>query len=885
MKNYYLLTVAIFSFLGFANLTASAQQTCFTISDSENKIYKFRLSDGTILDSKSLSSLSSPEASTLNHAGDTLWILNQDELHFVKTNGTSLINTKVSGSNISGQTLSGSLGNRTISDFDAMSVDVNGNIWAGSSSNDPCLLVVIDPSTGNVLEDYFGSGKDYLVVNNSGYSALRFDAMAFDPLSNQLYANLNGTSQNYDYLFKINTSTGAMTLVRQFNTISDVEGMAFDAVGDLYVVTGSNASSSSDDNKLWKVDLINGDVTEKFSLWGGDMETCDCILGDPITSVEVSGYVFYDTNEDTTFTSNSTDIGVTGYLVKLYDDANNNGLFDEGTDQLIDSVETYSDGFYNFRLNYTSGTDRYILVSSIADLPTDNIYTTDNIETATFTAGRQKDEDNNFGYVADTTQSVNVISGTVFADLNEDGALQNTFEIGVAGVTVYLYEDSDCDGEIDNGEAVLDSTIVGTDGKYSFVRNYDTTGNISTTTVTTSISDDDDDVNEESDGDMKLSSDDLKLGKYMVGLRFQSIAIPQGATITEAYVTFTASSDKSDATSVRIYAEDTDDASSFSSSDDDLSDRTKTSTYVDWKISSWDKKERYNTPDIKSVVQSLVKRSGWSNGNDMNIIFTLTDGERKAYSHDDDDEKAPILVIKYESSSKTSNPVKVCYNTSINQLTMPAGSSMTTDNRESQQFSSGGNTDENNDFGMWGGALPVEWLSIKGRWIPFGVEIKWATGSEDNNSHFVIERTHDGAHWEIIGETVGAGFSSSISRYTFIDENPYSDMNYYRVKQVDFDGQYDYSDVVMVHSSVAQKQFEVSVFPNPAKDVVTVEWNKGDRNSKIVIIDINGKIIKQIDQTYNYSHTIDLTNIDTGIYFIQLVGANETITERLVVKH
>ena len=331
MKNYYLSIVAIFSILSFAKFEAKAQQTCFTISDYQNKIYKFRLSDGAILDSRSLDNSSSPEASTLNLKGDTLWILNQDELHFVETSGSSLANTKVSGSNISGQTLTGALGNKSISDFDAMSVDVNGNIWAGTSSNDPCLLVVLDPSTGNVKENFFGSNVDYLVVNNALYSALRFDAMAFDPVTNDLYANMNGTSQNYDYLFKINTTNGAIELVRQFNTISDVEGMAFDAVGDLYVVTGSNASSFSDDNKLWKVDLINGEVTQKYSLWGGDMETCDCILGDPITSVEVSGYVFYDTNEDTTFNT-TNDVGVTGFLVNLYKDANNNGVYDAGTD-------------------------------------------------------------------------------------------------------------------------------------------------------------------------------------------------------------------------------------------------------------------------------------------------------------------------------------------------------------------------------------------------------------------------------------------------------------------------------------------------------------------------------------------------------------------------
>ncbi len=76
MKNYYLSIVAIFSILSFAKFEAKAQQTCFTISDYQNKIYKFRLSDGAILDSRSLDNSSSPEASTLNLKGDTLWILN-----------------------------------------------------------------------------------------------------------------------------------------------------------------------------------------------------------------------------------------------------------------------------------------------------------------------------------------------------------------------------------------------------------------------------------------------------------------------------------------------------------------------------------------------------------------------------------------------------------------------------------------------------------------------------------------------------------------------------------------------------------------------------------------------------------------------------------------
>lgn len=879
MKNYYLTLIA---FLGIFNLTAQAQQTCFTISDSENKIYKFRLSDGSILDSKSLSSLSSPEASTLNLAGDTLWILNEDELHYVVT-GSSLTNYKVSGSNISSQSLSGSLGTRTIRDFDAMSVDANGNIWAGTSSNDPCLLVVIDPTTGNVKENYFGSNKDYLVVNNSAWSALRFDAMAFDPLTNELYANMNGTSYNYDYLFNINTSTGAMELVRQFNTINDVEGMAFDAVGDLYVTTGSNASSSSITNRLWKVDLMNGEVTEAFNLWGGDMETCDCILGDPISTVEVSGYVFYDANEDTTF--DGSDYGKSGYLVSIFDDVNNNQQYDNGTDVFVDSVRTYADGYYSIRLTYTSGTDNYVLFSDANSLPSNNYYTTDNIEVASFNAGRQKDENNNFGFVVDSTSFINIVSGTVFADVNENAA-RESFEEGVSGVKVYLYADVDCDGMVDQNESKLDSTIVGTDGKYSFIQNYDTTSTTSSSeTISKRVSSNYDDASEKSDGEMKRTEDKLHLGDKDAAVRFKSLSIPQGATITNAYIIFTSKDSKSESTQIRIYGEDENDADAFSSSDDDISDRDRTSNYETWTPGSWSSNSTYNTPDLSDIVEEIVGRTNWSSGNDMVFILEEISGHRHAYTYDGSSSKAPELVVTYETSGSVSTGSTVCYATKISENTVPSGSHLTTDNIETAVFTSGGNHDSLNDFGLWGGALPVEWLSFTGRFQGSVVGLNWATGTEENNSHFVVERTHDGAHWETIGQVTGAGFTVQVSRYQFIDENPYGDVNYYRIKQVDFDGSYEYSDVVMVHSMVEQAGFDISVYPNPAKDYVQLNTKGGSTNGVIQLLDISGKTIVEKTPEMNYPTQLDLTNLDTGIYFVKYTNGTESVVKRLVIKH
>lgn len=874
MKQFYYLW--ILAFLCFA-LPTKAQQTCYTISDSENKVYKFNLSTGSIIASKSLSSLSSPEASTLNLAGDTMYILNADQLHYIDFNSSSLSNTKVTGSDISTQTLTGALGNKTISDFDAMSVDTAGNIWAGSSNNNPCLMVVIDPSTGMVKEDFFGTGIDYIQVQNQSWPALRFDAMAFDPLTNEMYANMNGSSQNYDYMFNINKSTGAMALVRQFNTINDVEGMAFDAIGELYVVTGANATSSSIKNTLWHVDLLNGEVTKALGLWGGDMETCDCVIGEPISAVKVSGYVFFDENQDNSF--NNGDVGKNGYLVSLYDDVNNNGQYDSATDTLVDSMRTYSNGYYEFRLAYTSGTDNYVLVSDTNDLPSSSYYTTDNIEVATFTAGLQKDENNNFGFAIDSSGFFNIISGTVYADKDEDKVLDSD-EIGVSGVKVRLYQDKNCNGSFDNGDELVDSTVVGVDGEYKFLRSYDPDTTSGTASISKRISHSYDDA-EEDDGDMSRTSSDLDMGEEWIGLRFQGLTIPQGATITNAYIQFTADASDNGSTSLRIYGEDEDDADQFSSSDDDITDRTRTSAYKNWTPTSWTSNSTYNSEDIKTIVQEIVNRTGWSSGNDMAFIIKPISGERDAYSYNQSSSKAPLLVIEYQNGS--SSTTDDCYITMIDESTKPAGSYLTTDNIETAKFTSGGNHDSMNNFGLWGGSLPVEWLAFSGRYIGAEAQLKWSTAMEENNSHFVVLRSADGSDWEVIGEVAGAGFSTEINEYIFVDAAPHAGVNYYKIRQVDFDGMSSETRVVVLERQKLNA-IGMNIYPNPATDYVDVDWMKNTKEGSIVLMDMNGAVLQNIAMNRDQSVRFDLSNLDRGFYLIEIRTAQSRFTKRLLHK-
>ena len=162
-----------------------------------------------------------------------------------------------------------------------------------------------------------------------------------------------------------------------------------------------------------------------------------------------------------------------------------------------------------------------------------------------------------------------------------------------------------------------------------------------------------DDAEEEvADGSMYLTSSDLELisdgsTAQLVGIRFQSIDIPQGTTILSAVLEFETDETNSGATSVTIEGEDIDDAPTFTSSNSNISNRTRTTASVAWNsIPAWNTvSERHQSPDITSIVQEIVDRGGWSAGNDMVFIITGS-GERTAESFNGESANAPILRIE-----------------------------------------------------------------------------------------------------------------------------------------------------------------------------------------------------------------------------------------------
>ena len=181
------------------------------------------------------------------------------------------------------------------------------------------------------------------------------------------------------------------------------------------------------------------------------------------------------------------------------------------------------------------------------------------------------------------------------------------------------------------------------------------------TTISSIISQSSDDAEEQSSGLMSLTSSDLEMvydrSNQVVGMRFQNIEIPQAAIITNAYIEFETDEANSVTTNLEFFAQDTDNAQTFSKSSYDISSRVKTSASVQWNnVPVWNSvSEKHRSPDISRVIQQVVDRLGWLSGNSIVIIVTGS-GERTAEAYDGESQNAALLVIEYTTEA----PVYQC---------------------------------------------------------------------------------------------------------------------------------------------------------------------------------------------------------------------------------
>jgi hypothetical protein len=158
-------------------------------------------------------------------------------------------------------------------------------------------------------------------------------------------------------------------------------------------------------------------------------------------------------------------------------------------------------------------------------------------------------------------------------------------------------------------------------------------------------------------------------------------------------------------------------------------------------------------------------------------------------------------------------------------------------------------------------ALPVTWLSSPTANIKNEqTHISWSIASQVNNSHFIIEHSKDGRSYSEIGKVEGHGNTSETKQYTYIHELPSIGINFYRIKQVDYDGQRSYSDVVSV--MYESDGGDVRIYPNPAKSEVTIQTSN---LSTLQIIDVYGRILSNQQLITEELSTVNLSEFPSGI--------------------
>ncbi|MDP5170860.1 MAG: T9SS type A sorting domain-containing protein [Bacteroidia bacterium] len=170
-------------------------------------------------------------------------------------------------------------------------------------------------------------------------------------------------------------------------------------------------------------------------------------------------------------------------------------------------------------------------------------------------------------------------------------------------------------------------------------------------------------------------------------------------------------------------------------------------------------------------------------------------------------------------------------------------------------------------------AFPVEWISFEATSATKGVDLSWATASESNSHYFGVERSSDKAAWTEIGQVEAAGFSTEESHYLFTDLLPTSGENFYRLRQVDFDGRMDYSEVRSVWINESLR-----IYPNPVLETLNLELPTGDWQA--TMFDQQGRQVRSI---LHVGSTIDMDRMPAGIYYLLLENAQgQRLSERVV---
>ncbi len=184
-------------------------------------------------------------------------------------------------------------------------------------------------------------------------------------------------------------------------------------------------------------------------------------------------------------------------------------------------------------------------------------------------------------------------------------------------------------------------------------------------------------------------------------------------------------------------------------------------------------------------------------------------------------------------------------------------------------------------------ALPVELTSFNAQVLNNGVRLTWTTASEVNNSGFEVQRSNDQANWTALGFVRGAGTTTEAQSYAFTDAQA-SGRVFYRLKQIDFDGQFAYSNVIEVNAGLPKQFVLEQNYPNPFNPTTTIAYQLPTAgNVSLKVFDMLGKEVASLvngrQEAGSYTVNFNANQLSSGVYFYRLQAGSFVQTRKMML--
>jgi len=181
--------------------------------------------------------------------------------------------------------------------------------------------------------------------------------------------------------------------------------------------------------------------------------------------------------------------------------------------------------------------------------------------------------------------------------------------------------------------------------------------------------------------------------------------------------------------------------------------------------------------------------------------------------------------------------------------------------------------------------LPIELLDFSAKKAENTSLLTWTTAMEINNNYFEVQRATEDKVFSTIGKVKGAGNTNDLTAYRFVDYSPDRGTNFYRLIQVDFDGHAVFSPIRSVKFT---EEGDVSIYPVPTKDILYVSLNelnlKKNQNTYFEIFDTQGRSL-MVKQSQTTLTKIDVTSLNDGAYFLQVINGSLNKNYRFIKEH